>query len=81
MAWGAGRRVRTVGLAMLLTDTPDTRRVPYLRAPVESHTFAMPLVREIERAPVRRRPSQRDLVVASLVLCDRRDSAPYRRGS
>jgi hypothetical protein len=66
---------------MLPTVTPETRRAPYLRAPVESHTFAMPLVREIERTPVRRRLSQRDLVVASLVLCDRRDSAPQQRGA
>lgn len=63
----------------MLHDTPDTRRGPCLRTPVESHMFAMPLVREIERTPPRRRLSQRDLVVASLVLCDRRDSAPRRR--
>jgi hypothetical protein len=81
MAWGAGRPLRTVAVAMLTTVTPDTRRGPCLRAPVESHTFAMPLVREIERTPVRRRVSQRDLVVASLVLCDRRDPAPHRRGA
>jgi hypothetical protein len=75
MAWGARPRVRSFAGAML-PHTPDTRRGPSLRAPVESHMFAMPLVREIERP---RRLSQRDLVVASLVLCDRRDSAPRRR--
>jgi hypothetical protein len=63
----------------MLSSTPDTRRG--LRSRVESHTFAMPTVREIERTPARRRPSQRDLVVASLVLCDRRDTAAQRRGA
>jgi hypothetical protein len=65
----------------MLPTTPDTRRGPGLRTPVESRTFAMPLVREIERASARRRPSQRELVVASLVLCDRRDGSSRLRGA
>ena len=55
------------------------RRGPRLSSPVESHRYAMPVVREIDRALSGCRTSQRDLVVASLMLCDRDDSRRQAR--
>jgi hypothetical protein len=52
------------------------RRGPRLSSPVETHRYTMPVVREIRAAAG---ASQRDLVVASLMLCDREDPRRQRR--
>jgi hypothetical protein len=57
------------------------RRRPRLSPPVETHRFAMPVVREIGPAASFCRSSQRDLVVASLMLCDRDDPRRHRRSA
>jgi hypothetical protein len=54
------------------------RRGPRLSSPVEMHRYAMPVVREIGTGALSFRASQRDLVVASLMLCDREDPRPQR---
>lgn len=48
-------------------------------APVETHRYAMPVVREIDAPAPRPRPSQRQLVIASVLRCDRDDPAHRRR--
>jgi hypothetical protein len=55
------------------------RRGPRLSSPVEMHRFAMPVVREIGPAASFCGSSQRDLVVASLMLCNRDDPRRDRR--
>jgi hypothetical protein len=55
------------------------RRGPRLSSPVETHRFAMPVVREIGPAASFCGSSQRDLVVASLMLCNRDDPRRDRR--
>jgi hypothetical protein len=47
------------------------------RRSIESHRYAFPIVREITAAAAR--PSQRDLVVASLLRCDRKEPSSRRR--
>jgi hypothetical protein len=55
------------------------RRGPRLSSPIETHRYAMPVVREIGTAAASCRASQRDLVVASLMLSDREDPRQRRR--
>ena len=50
-----------------------------MRAPIEAHRYSMPVVREIVPPGAQRRPSQRALVVASLLLSDREDRSPSGR--
>jgi hypothetical protein len=50
-----------------------------LRAPVEAHRYAIPVVREISAPPPPRPRTQRLLVAASLMLCDREDASRHRR--
>jgi hypothetical protein len=57
------------------------RRGPRLSSPVEAHRFAMPVVREIGPAASFCGSSQRDLVVASLMLCDRDEPRRHRRSA
>jgi hypothetical protein len=55
-------------------QTASARRL----ARLEAHRYAMPVVRELNAPVPRTRSTQRELVVASLLLCDR--EGPSRRG-
>jgi hypothetical protein len=72
----APRRLGPLALAMTtMAPTPPTRNA----SAVAAHRFQMPAVHEVG-APQPRRPSrQRELVMASLVLCDRDEPATHRR--
>jgi hypothetical protein len=73
MAWVGGAALHSVA-AMMQNDLSGR-----LARDVAGHHYALPVVRELGAEARRRRPSQRDLVVASLMVCDRADRPVHRR--
>ena len=59
--------------------TSEERFDAGLGSPIARHHYTVPVVRELEAPVPRRRRTQRDLVVASLVVCDREDRPVHRR--
>jgi hypothetical protein len=64
---------------MQLVATREALDVAGLAARRAAHQFGMPMVRELDALVPRRRHTQRDLVVASLMACDREDRPVHRR--
>jgi hypothetical protein len=57
----------------------EARHAERLGSPVADRRYTPPVVREIDRSALRRRLSQRDLVVASLMACRHEDPLVPRR--